>query len=123
MHPNPTKRRRPKAARAGSFYRRAFVTCVVLASAWAVIYYRGDIAAPFRSPAAESRPKPLDGAIIFSPFAGNSCRQSQIDNATGQVRDNGIADCDAAKAQAAKKWATQMAIQRQTAIRDSFVNR
>ena len=125
MRPNSRDRRQRNAARAGSFNRRAWVACGLLAFSWVVVHYGRDIPALFQSPAVsrESEPKMLSGSLLFTPFSGNTCRQTLIDNATGQIRDDGLVDCDAAKAQTAERWAKQMAFQRQIAIRDSFVNR
>lgn len=41
------------------------------------------------------------GSIIFVPILGNTCRKKLIDNATWQIRDNGLVDCRAALAQGA----------------------
>jgi hypothetical protein len=123
--PNPRRRPRRDAARAGSFSRRTGLACALLASLWAVVHYRSDIAVLFQSPPIlqESEPGLLSGSLLYFPLSGNTCRQSLIDNATGQIRDNGFVDCDAAKAHTAKMWGQQMALQRRTAIWDSVVNK
>jgi hypothetical protein len=36
------------------------------------------------------------GPVVFVPPFGNECRQRMIDNATWQMRDYGMVDCDAA---------------------------
>jgi hypothetical protein len=123
MRSNPRTRLRRKTARAGFFNRRACVACAFLAFSLAVVHYRGDIPTLFPGISRESEPKLPNGSILFSAFSGNTCRQSLIDNATGQIRDKGFVDCDTEKAQTAEKWTKQMAKQRQTAIRDSFVNK
>jgi hypothetical protein len=125
MRHNPRRKPRRNAARSGSFSRRAGLACAVLASIWALVHYGGDIPALFQSSAisGESEPKLLSGSLLFSPLTGNTCRQSLIDNATGQIRDNGFVDCDLAKAKNAEKWTKQMALQRLTAIRGAFVNK
>ncbi len=125
MRPNPRTTPRRKAARAGSFKRLACVTCALLASLWAAVHYSGDISALFQSPAIpqENEHQLLDGSVLFFPLSGNTCRQSLIDHATGQIRDNGFVDCDAAKAQIAENWRKHVATQRQTVIRDSFFNK
>jgi hypothetical protein len=125
MRPNLGTRRRRNAARARSFNRAACAACALLASLWAVVHYRGDIAGLFQLPAIspESEPGLLSGSLLYFPLSGNTCRQSLIDNATGQIRDNGFVDCDAAKTQTAKLWGKQMASQRRTAIWDSVVNK
>ena len=125
MRLNPRTRPRRNAARAGSFSRRAGLACALLASLWALVHYRGDIPALFQSRpiSRESEPELLNGSLLHFPLSGNTCRQSLIDNATGQIRDNGFVDCDAAEAQTAKKWAKQMALQRRTTIWDSVVNK
>jgi len=125
MRPSRRTRPRRKAARAGSFYRRAGAACALLVSSWTVVYYRGDIPALFQSPAIsrESEPELPNGSLLFPPFSDNTCRQSLIDNATGQIRDNGFVDCEVAKSQNAQEWATLTATKRAMAIRGSFVNR
>ncbi len=124
MRPSPETRPRRKAARTGSFYRRAGVACVLFASSWAVVHFRGDIPALFQSPAiSRSEPEVPNGSLLFSPFSDNTCRQRLIDNATGQIRDNGFVDCEVAKSQNAQEWATLTATKRAMAIRGSFVNR
>ena len=98
MRPSHGTRPRRKAARTGSFYRRAGVTCVLLVSSWTVVYYRGDIPALLQSPAiSRNELKVPNGSLLFSPFSDNTCRQSLIDNATGRIRDNGFVDCEVAK--------------------------
>jgi hypothetical protein len=86
-------------------------------------YYSGDINALFRPPPAIplTNPKLLTGSLL-ARVSGNTCRQSLIDNATRQIRDNGFVDCDAAKAQAEGEWTKEMSIQRQTIFRNGFVN-
>lgn len=90
-----------------------------------MIHYGAGIPALFQSPviSREGEPKLLSSSLLFSPLSGNTCRQSLFDNATGQIWDNGLVDCDAAKAQTAERWAKQMAYQRQIAIRDLFVHK
>lgn len=100
MRSSRRMRPRRKAARAGSFYRRAGVACALFVSSWTVVYYyRGDIPELFQSLAIprESEPELPNGSLLFSPFSNNTCRQSLIDNETGRIRDNGFVDCEAAK--------------------------
>ncbi len=124
MRPSHGTRPRRKAARTGSFYRRAGVTCVLLVSSWTVVYYRGDIPALLQSPAiSRNELKVPNGSLLFSPFSDNTCRQSLIDNATGRIQDNGFVDCEVAKARNAKEWAILTATKRAMAVRGSFVNR
>ena len=125
MRPSRRMRPRRKAARAGSFYRRAGVACALFVTLWTVVYYRGDIPALFQSPAIprESEPELPNGSLLFSPFSDNTCRRRLIDNATGRIRDNGFVDCEVAKTQNAEEWPTLTATKRAIAIRGSFVNR
>ena len=123
MRPSHGTRPRRKAARTGSFYRRAGIACVLLASSWTVVYYGGDIPALFQSPAMSRSELEVPNGSLLSPFSDNTCRQSLIDNATGQIRDNGFVDCEVAKSQNAAEWATLTATKRAIAIRGSFAKR
>ena len=97
MHPSRETRPRRKAARTGSSYKRAGIACVLFASSWTVVYYGGDISALFQSPAMSRSELEVPNGSLLSPFSDNTCRQSLIDNATGQIRDNGFVDCEVAK--------------------------
>src|SRR5437660_583008 len=57
------------------------------------------------------------GPILFMPVNGNTCRQRLIDNATGQIRDNGTVDCETALAQSSGK---RLSGTRVEIIRDGF---
>lgn len=125
MRSNLTKTPQRGARRARSRHQRAWMVCGVLISLWAAIHYGRDMPVLFQSRRVvqESKPELLSGSILFVPSSGNICRQSLIDNATGQIRDNGLVDCTTAKVETEKSWAARMALQRQAAIRDSFANR
>lgn len=125
MRPSLRSRPRRNARRVGPFYRRALIASGLLFSLWAAIHYGREIYTQFQpSPIAPEREaKLLSGSILFVPLSGNTCRQNLIDNATGEIRGNGLVECDEAKAQNAARWAAQVALQRQMAIRDSFVNK
>jgi hypothetical protein len=51
------------------------------------------------------------------PLNDNSCRQRLIDNATGQIHDNGTVDCEAALAQSSGR---RLSGTRVDIIRDGF---
>ncbi len=123
MHPSRETRPRRKAARTGSCYKRAGIACVLFASSCTVVYYGGYISALFQSPAMSRSELEVPNGSLLSPFSDNTCRQSLIDNATGQIRDNGFVDCEVAKSQNAAEWATLTATKRAIAIRGSFAKR
>ena len=63
------------------------------------------------------------GSIIFVPILGNTCRKKLIDNATWQIRDNGLVDCRAALAQGAHGNQLGWSASRVDVIRHGFYKR
>jgi hypothetical protein len=63
------------------------------------------------------------GSILFMPYQGNDCRQSLLDNLTGQIRDNGIVPCDSAMIDAGNSQRRAWSAARVDAIRDGFARR
>ena len=56
---------------------------------------------PLSKPAQASKPAPSEeeiytGSILYVPSEGTICRQLLFDNRTGQLRDNGLVDCEQA---------------------------
>ncbi len=63
------------------------------------------------------------GSIIFVPILGNVCRKRLIDNATWQIRDNGIVDCRTALTQNTHGRRMGWSGARVDVIRHGFTNR
>ena len=63
------------------------------------------------------------GSIIFVPILGNTCRKKLIDNATWQIRDNGLVDCRAALARGAHGNQLGWSASRVDVIRHGFYKR
>jgi hypothetical protein len=63
------------------------------------------------------------GSILFMPYEGNDCRQSLLDNLTGQIRDNGVVPCDRAMIDAGSTQRRAWSAARVDAIRDGFARR
>lgn len=64
------------------------------------------------------------GPIIFVPVLGNSCRKKLIDNATWQIRDDGVVvDCRVALARGAHGNQLGWSTSRVDIIRNGFYNR
>lgn len=63
------------------------------------------------------------GSILFMPYQGNDCRQSLLDNLTGQIRDNGVVPCDSAMLDAGNGQRRAWSAARVDAIRDGFSRR
>src|SRR5262249_10152137 len=63
------------------------------------------------------------GSIIFVPLLGNTCRKKLIDNATWQIRDDGIVDCRTALARGAYGNQLGWSASRVDIIRNGFYSR
>jgi hypothetical protein len=63
------------------------------------------------------------GSILFMPHEGNNCRQSLLDNLTGQIRDNGVVPCDSAMIDTGSAQRRGWSAARVDAIRDGFAKR
>jgi hypothetical protein len=63
------------------------------------------------------------GSIIFVPILGNTCRKKLIDNATWQIRDDGLVDCRAALAQGPHGNESGWSTSRVDVIRNGFYSR
>ena len=63
------------------------------------------------------------GSIIFVPILGNTCRKKLIDNATWQIRDNGLLDCRTALARGAHGNQLGWSTSRVDVIRNGFYSR
>lgn len=106
------------------------VTCIT----FAFVLVAGLLAAarivppsPVRMLAAAAGPASDDdlttGSIIFLPAIGNICRNHLIDNATWQIRDNGVVDCKSALARSASGRRVGWSAARVDVIRSGFSRR
>jgi hypothetical protein len=126
MRTDVTIRPRHVARRPAFLYRHSWLVCGLLIFLWAAIHYGRDIPllSQSRGVVREHKPELLfSGSILFMPLSGDTCRQRLIDNATGQIRDNGLVDCATAKAETEQRWAARMALQRHAAVGASFATR
>jgi hypothetical protein len=114
---------RRKSARTSAFNKRAYVACALLTMVWALIHFRNDLPVLNVSSALSHEKKHdlLTGSILL-PYAGDVCRQRLINNATGQIRDDGLVICSAATANNAQAWGQIMTEQKTTQIRSAFQN-
>lgn len=63
------------------------------------------------------------GSIVFVPIFGNDCRRRLIDNATWQIRDNGVVDCNAALIQNTQGRRIGWSAARVDVVRQGFSHR
>lgn len=76
-----------------------------------------------QQPALPTEEEIYTGSILFMPYQGNDCRQSLLDNLTGQIRDNGVVPCDSALIDASSTQRRGWSAARVDAIRDGFARR
>jgi hypothetical protein len=74
------------------------ICLAVAALAGSGIVIGSQLLSPMRTarPGGHTAAELASGPILFVPRSGNDCRQRLIDNATWQLRDNGVVDCDTA---------------------------
>lgn len=122
----PTIRSKAKSRKtlwSDNFSKRAYAVCTVLAFSWLVIHFRSEILNISLSDYGQQTETLLSGSILSLPNSRNMCRQHLIDNATGQIRDNGLVNCTTATSENSEVWGHRMMAQRTTAIRESFVQK
>jgi hypothetical protein len=111
----------------GREVRWALAACAGFAVALALVaYFSGSWSTagtngPPVVKSADARPMTREdlgtGPILFMAPNGNTCRQRLIDNTTGQIRDNGTVDCEAALEQSSGR---RLSGTRVDIIRDGF---
>jgi hypothetical protein len=88
-----------RAIQAGGFLLLVCVSAVVIAG-----WFRASLNPASRSPAARQAELSKGSMLVVSP-TGDLCRESTIDNSTGQIRNNGWVNCEQALAKAANPGA------------------
>jgi hypothetical protein len=101
--------RKPSAARRAGDVRRAilagaFLLVVCLSAVVIAGWFRGSLNPASRSPATREAELSKGSMLVVSP-TGDLCRESIIDNSTGQIRNNGWVNCEEALAKAANSGA------------------
>jgi hypothetical protein len=69
---------------------------------------------------AKSDDEVYTGSILYLPNEGNVCRQLLFDNRNGQMRDNGLVDCDDAFYRGTDEGGKQSPNARALVISESF---
>jgi hypothetical protein len=97
-----------------TFDKCGYVACALLAVVLALIHFRTDLSAPNLSSAISHDKHDVLAGSILAPYADDVCHQRLIDNATGQIRDGGLVNCEIATAHNNEVWAE---------VRKAFQNR
>jgi type II secretory pathway component PulL len=96
-----------------AFDKCGYIACALLAVVLALIHFRTDLSALQLSSAVShdehsailhDKHDVLAGSIL-APYANDVCHQRLIDNATGQIRDGGLVNCEIATAHNTEMWA------------------
>jgi hypothetical protein len=113
---------RAPARRVGRDRRRAAVIGLALAALIGSGIFVGSqlLPIPTARPSGHTAAELASGPVLFLPRSGNDCRQRVIDNATWQMRDNGVVDCDAALLQNDAAVPRGGSLSRTDAIRNGF---
>jgi hypothetical protein len=105
-----------------SIRRLSTVACVVAAVGYGLVYFRDELPAlkMSSSPQSAGRGVPYASILIpYNPYKG-LCRLHALDNATGQIEDNGLVDCKDASTQNSVAWKSLVDQERASEIRRSF---
>jgi hypothetical protein len=125
MRKNKKPRTQRKAVRRYIFDKRFVATaCAMAAVLCGIVYFRSDL--PMLSlsnlSSADSRQMAhiVPTGSILIPDKNGVCRLKAIDNATGQIQDDGLVDCMDAADQNTVAWKPLVDAQKATQIRKSF---
>jgi hypothetical protein len=122
MRKNKEPRRQRKAVRRYIFDKRFVATaCAMVAVVCGIVYFRSDFPMPSLS-STDSRQMThiVPTGSILIPYKNGVCRLNAIDNATGQIQDDGLLDCTDAADQNTVAWKPLVDAQKATQIRKSF---
>lgn len=111
-----------------SVRRLGAVSCAMAAVCYGLVYFQDDLPTLDSltwSPSSnhgQSAKHGLPYASILIPYNPNKglCRLHALDNATGQIKDDGLVDCSDASAQNTVAWRSLGNAQKANEIRKSF---
>jgi hypothetical protein len=121
----------PKAKNSGaqrktvrvSIRRLSTAACAIAAVWCGLVYFEDDLPTlKMSSGSAQPAERGVPYASILIPYNLNKglCRLHALDNATGQIKDDGLVDCTDASAQNSVAWKSLGDTQKAGAIRKSF---
>jgi hypothetical protein len=120
MPKDKNSRTQRKAVR--TFIKRVgAAACAILAVLSVLIYFRNDL--PLLSLASvnpNGTQRNIPSGSILIPYDNGLCRLHALDNATGQIEDDGFVNCLDAYDQNSAAWKSLADQQRATEIRRSF---
>ena len=122
MRKNKKPRTQRKTVRTRIFDKRFVATaCAMAAVVCGIVYFRSDLPTLSLS-SADSRQMAhiVPTGSILIPYKNGVCRLRAIDNATGQIQDDGLVDCTDAADQNTVAWKPLVDAQKATQIRKSF---
>jgi hypothetical protein len=122
MRKNKKPRTQRKAVRTRIFNKRFVATaCAMAAVLCGIVYFRS--ALPTLNLSSAGSPQTahnVPSGSILIPYENGVCRLHAIDNATGQVQDDGLVNCTDAADQNTVAWKSLVDAQKATEIRKSF---
>jgi hypothetical protein len=122
------KRPSKKRARRGERWRQIAVLAAIAGVVAIGLFVAGEfefasfLTARFvaKPAVAKSGDEIYTGSILYLPNEGNICRQLLFDNRNGQIRDNGLVDCDDASYRSTDEGGKQWPNARALVISESF---
>jgi hypothetical protein len=106
-----------------SIRRLSAVACAMAAVLCGLVYFQDELPTWKMSsvgPRSTGRGVPYGSILIpYNPYKG-LCRLHSLDNATGQIEDDGLVDCKDASTQNSVAWKSLVDQERASEIRKSF---
>jgi len=105
-----------------SIKRLGTVACAMAAVGYGLVYFRDELPTWKMSSAPQPAGHGVPYASILIPYNLNKglCRLHALDNATGQIEDDGLVDCTDASKQNSVAWKSLVDQERANEIRRSF---
>jgi hypothetical protein len=106
-----------------SIKRLRTVACAMAAVGYGLVYFRGELPTwKMSSAGPQSTGRGVPYGSILVPYNLNKglCRLHALDNATGQIEDDGLVDCTDASKQNSVAWKSLVDQERASEIRKSF---
>jgi hypothetical protein len=122
MRKNKKPRTQRKTVRTRIFDKRFVATaCAMVAVLCGIVYFRSALPTlSLSSAGSHETVHNVPTGSILSPYGNGVCRLHAIDNATGQIQDDGLVDCTDAADQNTVAWKSLVDAQKATEIRKSF---